>query len=160
MKRLEKVDYSMDKIVEMLGRAAWTCDFNMDQIKLLAGHVQAYKAPKWTVLINEGKTDGAMGILIKGVIEIIMTDHVHHNKVIASLRPPQTFGEMSMLDEEPRSAKAIAASDVIVLVVAKDDFFEIAKTSPELALEFLWSISRMISKRLRNTSCRLAEYIE
>lgn len=160
MKGLEKIDYSTDKVAEILGQAAWTSELGADQIKALAGHIQAYKAPKWTVLFGEGETDGTMGILIKGMIEIVKTDHEHHNKVIASLRPPQTFGEMSMIDEQPRSAKAVAATEVIILVITKDDFFEIAKTSSELALKLLWCISRMISQRLRNTSGQLAEFIE
>jgi len=156
MKRLE---FTSEQLAEKLDRTQWANEFSWEQIKGIAIYIQAYEAKMGTVIFNEGDTDQSMGILIKGAVDIIKSDHEQMDKVIATLRPPQTFGEMSLIDGEPRSAKAIAAGDVIILMINKESFFEMSKSTPSLALKLIWKIAGMISRRLRMTSGQLIEYI-
>jgi CRP-like cAMP-binding protein len=76
-------------------------------------------------------------------------------EALAVLGKGQIFGEMALLDEGPRSADAIAHETCRVLTVPRDGFDDLLYLNKELAYEVLWSIVRMLLKRLRETNDKL-----
>jgi len=117
--------------------------------------MEAYTAAKNTVIFDEGSEDSTMAIVIKGKIDIIKKESGSKTNVIASILPSQSFGEMSLIDGDARSAQAIASTDVEMLFLSKDSLFNLRDEKPELAFELLWIISQMLSQRLRRTSGNL-----
>jgi CRP/FNR family cyclic AMP-dependent transcriptional regulator len=65
--------------------------------------------------------------------------------VLAQLGPGGFFGEMSLLDDHPRSASAIAVTDTDCALLTKWDFHHELRTHPRLAL----SLMRLLSERIR-----------
>ena len=149
-----------DKLAEMLELTRWAKEFSWEQICLVARQMKAYKANKDDVIFNEGSSDNTMGIVVKGKVDIVKVDEDKNQKVIASLLPSQSFGEMSLIDGEPRSAGVVAATDVVLLFLTKEKLFELVKTKPALAFKLMWMLSQMLSQRLRKTSGSLVEYLE
>lgn len=68
------------------------------------------------------------------------------------LYPGETFGEMSLIDEKPRSATVTAADDTEVQVIQRDQFFETLNSNPEVALKLL----NTVFERLREASAMIA----
>jgi len=66
-------------------------------------------------------------------------------KVLASLGKGQFFGEMSLIDEQPRSADVVAVSPTRCWALSSWAFNSIMKTNPEIALMML----KEMAKRLR-----------
>jgi len=96
-----------------------------------------------------------MGIIVKGAIGIYK-----NNKLISTLRVGRTFGEMSVIDTQPRSATARAERDTTFLSLDKSSMLILADKHPSLALKIIWNISRALSQRLRLTSGQLSEFLE
>jgi CRP-like cAMP-binding protein len=142
----------------MLDQTRWASDFTWTQICKISEQMHAYKAEKDCVIFEEGSTDQSLGIIVEGNVDIVKTDG-DETRVLATLHPSHSFGEMSLIDGEPRSAKVVAATDVVMLILNKDSFFELGKTTPALALRLLWKISAMISQRLRRTSGQLVDHL-
>ncbi|MFO7599420.1 MAG: cyclic nucleotide-binding domain-containing protein, partial [Candidatus Desulfacyla sp.] len=65
----------------------------------------------------------------------------------------ETFGEMSMIDDKPRSATVTALEQTIVREVHRDAFFESLQTDPEIAV----SILKVLFERLRESHVKILQ---
>lgn len=103
------------------------------------------KLEQGEVLFNEGEKGDVMYLIREGKIKITKGKD-EDEKVLAVLKEGDFFGEMAIIDGSPRSAGAIAASTVSLLVIDKETFKSKIKENPliEYVLETL-------SRRLRTT---------
>lgn len=103
------------------------------------------KLEQGEVLFNEGEKGDVMYLIREGKIKITKGKD-EDEKVLAVLKEGDFFGEMAIIDGSPRSAGAIAASTVSLLVIDKETFRSKIKENPliEYVLETL-------SRRLRTT---------
>jgi CRP-like cAMP-binding protein len=72
-------------------------------------------------------------------------------RVLVHIRPGEFFGEMSFLDGLPRSASAFAVEECELLVIERGAFDTLMDRDAELALKLSMNMSRILSKRLRQT---------
>lgn len=149
-----------NKLAEMLELTRWAKDFSWEQICNISKQMMAYRANKSDVIFEEGSSDNTMAIVVKGSVDIVKDDAGSNHKVLARLLASQSFGEMSLLDGEPRSAGVVASSDVVLLFLTKEKMFELVNDKPALAFKLMWMIAQMLSQRLRKTSGSLVEYLE
>ncbi len=70
------------------------------------------------------------------------------NRNVAELTPESIFGEMALIDDEPRSATAIAVTDVELVAVSEKQFLFLVSQTPYFALK----VMRVLAQRLRNTN--------
>lgn len=73
---------------------------------------------------------------------------------IATLRPPEVFGELAALDGEPRSATAVCGEPTTLLRIARGDLDEIMERKPQVAREII----RVLARRLRDSTARLTKH--
>jgi CRP-like cAMP-binding protein len=73
--------------------------------------------------------------------------------------PGKTFGEMSLIDGEPRSASAIALDDSKVLVLTEENFHRLVYQYPHLGAMVLLKLAQLMSQRLRQTSDLLVDFL-
>lgn len=154
------VRYTSEELAEILDGTNWATDFSWPQICQISKHMRVYKARKGNVLFEEGEIDQSMCLIVKGQVNIVKAGNTHGATTIAIISAPHSFGEMSLIDGEPRSAQVVAATDVRILLITKDSFFKLVEQVPPLALQLLWKISKLISQRLRNVSGQLVEYLD
>jgi CRP-like cAMP-binding protein len=76
-------------------------------------------------------------------------------EALAVLRPGAYFGEMSLIDDESRSATAIAHEPVRLFVIKRRDLEDLLFVDRDLAYEFLWKMVRTLSRRLRATNDKM-----
>ncbi|MBF0540973.1 MAG: cyclic nucleotide-binding domain-containing protein [Nitrospirae bacterium] len=119
----------------------------------MLGTTEAHKAGK--VIFKEGTYGEGTYVVIEGQVEISKV--VNGNKiVIAKLGKGDIFGEMSYLDKGPRSANAIAITDVQVGLMNKDMLDEeINKTAEHFRV-----IIKALVERLRTTTFELVSMKE
>src|SRR5262249_36307536 len=67
------------------------------------------------------------------------------NRLLATLEANDIFGEMALIDSAPRSATAIAKTDVALVPVSKKDFLSLVSRAPTFALDLM----SMMARRLR-----------
>jgi CRP-like cAMP-binding protein len=73
-------------------------------------------------------------------------------EALAVLGPSEVFGEMSLIDEAPRSADARVHERCRLLVIGKEEFDDLLFLHKDLAYEVLWNCVRLLSARLRETN--------
>lgn len=103
-----------------------------DQVQAIAPYIEERRFPKGYVVFNQDNFGDAMYIIRNGNVRIECDDAAGNTCEVAVLEPGQTFGEMALLWNAPRSARAIAETDVETWEIHKDDFDLLMKTSPEL----------------------------
>jgi CRP-like cAMP-binding protein len=97
--------------------------------------------PAGSKIVTEGDYGDAMFLIADGHVAI-----VRGNQQIAMLGPKNYFGEMSILDGEPRAASAIAHDDCLLLRIGQRDFHEILARHFHASL----SIIKTLCGRLRS----------
>jgi CRP-like cAMP-binding protein len=81
---------------------------------------------------------------------------VHHAEtVLVELGPGEHFGEMALVDRQPRSASVTAVEDTHLLVMKRRDFLGLVKHERDIAVKLLWQFLGVLTARLRNTSREL-----
>jgi CRP-like cAMP-binding protein len=98
------------------------------------------------VLFNAGDSGTEMFGVISGAIELSRGDHV-----VATIGPDGTFGEMSLIDQSPRSLTAIAREASEVAVINERVFLFLVHETPMFALQ----VMRSLADRVRELNDRL-----
>jgi len=75
------------------------------------------------------------------------------------LKKGDIFGEMSLLEELPRSATIIAHTNVITIEITRDDFFNYIESDPQNGIKILIKLCKILSFRLRETNSKLKAFI-
>lgn len=78
------------------------------------------------------------------------------NVIIALLQEGRHFGEMALVDNEPRAADAIAVENTRLLVIPRTGFHELMRRNPLFAVKMLWSFIKAMTGRLRYTTGELS----
>src|SRR5262249_62393532 len=78
---------------------------------------------------------------------------VGKNAQLAYLGAGETFGEMSMIDEKPRSATVTAVTETVVSEIRRDDFFHSFQSDPQVALTLL----KVLFERLREAQAMILQ---
>ncbi len=158
--RLTKATYTSRQRSEFLDKTQWSKEFSWKQIELIADRMQSYEAKKGVEIFNENHPERYMCLIVEGRVNIVKEDSRHGRRFITRFERGQTFGEMSLIDEEPRSAAAVAAQDTLLLILTQESFAQILHTYHALGVRLLMKITRMLSQRLRSTSGMLTDALE
>ena len=95
-----------------------------------------------------------MYVIMNGAVKINDPDS---GTTFASLKSGDFFGELALLDEEPRSASAVATQPSTLIGFFRTDLLTLMKRSPELGNKILLNLSRVLGERLRRTNQELAK---
>lgn len=145
---------------ELIEDTRWVADFTWPQVLRLADFIDIYKIGAGEILYTEGNHELYMGLIAEGFVGVRKQDMGGNIKVIAKLGPGKTFGEMSLIDGQPRSASVKTESKIVLLTLKKENFDLLIDQAPKLAVQVILKISKLMSERLRQTSGRLIDYLE
>jgi len=91
-------------------------------------------------IFKEGETVKELYVIQSGQVDIQLG-----NRLLATLEANDIFGEMALIDSTPRSATAMAKTDVALVPISKKDFLSLVGRAPTFALDLLG----MMARRLR-----------
>lgn len=89
-----------------------------------------------TVLIEED-TGSTMFIILKGSVKITRISEEGREVILSILNEGDFFGEMSIIDDEPRSANAVTLEKSQLLVIHRKDFFQMLHDYPQITINLL-----------------------
>jgi CRP/FNR family transcriptional regulator/CRP/FNR family cyclic AMP-dependent transcriptional regulator len=133
--------------VERLKRVDLFAGLSNKDLNQIAQSVDEVSIQQGHVIARQGGTGREMFIILEGRARV-----ERDGRLIARLKANDTFGEMSLIDGEPRSATVKADSDVTLLVVESRAFLSLLDAVPGLARRVL----RTMSARLRTADIQLA----
>lgn len=103
------------------------------------------------IIFYERQPGAGMYIIKKGLIKLTKTVNEERVK-ISELKDGEFFGEMSLLDEYPRSAEATAVEKTEALGIFRPDLFDLIESNPKLGYKILLKLSKRLASRLRETT--------
>ena len=103
------------------------------------------------VIFYERQPGAGMYIIKRGLIKLTKTVNEERVK-ISELKDGEFFGEMSLLDEYPRSAEATAVEKTEALGIFRPDLFDLIESNPKLGYKILLRLSKSLASRLRETT--------
>jgi CRP-like cAMP-binding protein len=101
--------------------------------------------PTGTVLFREGEPGHEMYVLQSGRIQLTRTIK-HEEKIVAVLMPGEFFGEMSIVNNRPRSATATVIEDAKMLVIDSRTFEAMIRGNAEIAVRLIKKLTNRLEQ--------------
>ena len=111
----------------------------------LAHRAEEIEVPAGAYLTRQGTAGGEVYIILRGTFSVR-----HHTRTVASKKKGDVFGEMSLIDNMPRTANVVADKDSSVLAVHKRDFDELLE-NPRVTQR----VMRNLAGRLRDADAKV-----
>ncbi|NJN36224.1 MAG: cyclic nucleotide-binding domain-containing protein [Nitrospiraceae bacterium] len=126
------------------------------ELSTLARFSAAKRYPAGTVLFHEGDSGDEMYIILEGQVMISKFIPGGGEEAVAILGRGEFFGEMSLLDGQPRSADAKAFKGPVTLIaISQPALAEVMAMEPRSAFEFIKLLCRLICHRLHEIDEKL-----
>ncbi len=159
LERVSKGAALTDEIFGLVGRSQFFAEFSREDISILSGYMDVYRAQPGELIIREGDSGDFMLLIIEGAVDILKRG-IRGEQFMTNAGPGMTLGEMSMIDGEPRFATCLATQPTVFAVLNRDAMAQIILDQPSLGSKILVKLVTMLSLRLRQTSARLLKYME
>lgn len=101
--------------------------------------------PKGSVILFEDDPGDSLFIVKSGRVKVVLVGEDGREVILSILGPGDHFGELSLIDGQPRSAHVIAVDDSQLLILRREDVRRRVEESPALA----WALLLAMSRRLR-----------
>jgi CRP/FNR family cyclic AMP-dependent transcriptional regulator len=119
--------------------------FPETDLERLALLLRERRFARGAVILMQGDPGDALFLVADGQVKVVLIGEDGREVILSVLGPGSFFGEMALLDGEPRSAHVIAMEDAVLLQLRREDFQAQLRASPDMALGLL----RELSLRLR-----------
>jgi CRP-like cAMP-binding protein len=127
-------------------------DVEATEIVWIARRAHRRRVPRGSTVLQQEDRGTTAFVIISGSADVLLESEDGRQFIVARLGPGDHFGEMSLLDGEPRSATVVATSDAELLVLTREAFLEELEQHPELMRQMLVTLSR----RIRVTDAQVA----
>ncbi|RYX89564.1 MAG: cyclic nucleotide-binding domain-containing protein [Comamonadaceae bacterium] len=181
-----RCDRLSDLGAPLLQASAMLRDFTPEEVDVLGAGMLLVRAAPGQPLIREGETGEWMMLLLKGTVDITKRAVARPEAPVdsavadqgdpdaaAPVEPPEpeisrlsvlragaAFGEMSMLDSEPRYASCTAIDEVEAGVLGRHEVAMLIRDHPGVGAKLLVKITQLMAQRLRNTSNQLIKLMQ
>lgn len=133
---------------------------NREELKVVARQMSVTELEKGDILFNESEKGSFICFIAEGELDVIKSSAASDEDVVlATLHKGHSIGEMSIIDDCPRSATVRARNNASLYLLSKSAFDMLLDKHPRIGTKLLLGISKMLSEHLRETSRRLADFI-
>jgi CRP-like cAMP-binding protein len=115
-------------------------------IKTIASGLRRRRFRRNEVIFHQGDPGDSLHIVGTGAVKIVLPSTEGEEAIIATLRPGDFFGELSLLDGAPRSATAAALEPSETLVLPRSVLLQLVDQDPELAKALLAGVARELRR--------------
>lgn len=155
-RKKSKEDNSLESLLSKVPIFSQLTDRELRRLGAIV-HRREYAAGEY--IFSQGDPGLGMYVVEEGDVEIRMTDPDGQEKILASLKSGDFFGELSLLDESPRSASAVAKGYSQIIGFFRPDLIDLLNRSPKSGTKILFKLGEVIGTRLRITNEQLGELI-
>jgi len=130
---------------DVLRKVPLFSDLSEAELARFAEVTREREYPKNSVILFEDDPGDALYIVSAGQVKVVLIGEDGREVILSVLGDGDFFGEMALIDDEPRSAHVIAMRDSQLLVLRRDDFQAQLVAQPKIGLKLL----RVLVQRLR-----------
>jgi len=125
--------------------------FPEDYLRTLTTVVTRKSAPRSTTIMGAGDATDSLYLVLSGRLKVMMSDSDGKEVILSILGPGEFFGEMGLIDDEPRSASVVTIEPCELLAIAKRDFKKCLLENTEMAM----AVMRGLVRRLREADRKI-----
>ncbi|MBS4099174.1 MAG: Crp/Fnr family transcriptional regulator [Sulfuricella sp.] len=122
-----------------------------EEIDKLAAVATVRTFAKHAVVIREGEHADSIYLINSGKVKVLIGDSEGHEVILSILGPGDYFGEMSLIDSQPRSATVVSMEPVHFAVITKSDFDRCLAHNPRIVTHIMVELA----KRLRSANSKI-----
>ena len=135
-------------------------DLEDPELEKVLSRTRPREFPAGQVIIQEGDPGDSLYVMVSGEVEItkrltlVLDEDTPKERVFIRLKAEDGvyFGEMSLLESDPRSATVTALSDCRLLELYRKDFLELVRNDPAMGVKLLLRLAQLLSRHLRKTN--------
>ena len=142
---------------ELLAEVPFFQLLNDEERNFLAGELDVVSFRQGDMVFTYGDPGDSLYVIKTGEVEVFFKDDTGGRIVLETAREGDFFGELSLLDNGPRTASVVATRDVEALRVDRNDLDHLLRLHPEAALDLLTAMGRRMrvtAELLRHTASR------
>ncbi len=126
------------------------------ELERLWSYTEVQRHDAGETILRQGDLAKEMFVLLDGEVEIYTGDEDERARTLGRLKRGDCFGEMAIIDIQPRSASVRAVTPVSLMVIGFDDLIRVYQFNMQTYTIIVLNIAREISRRLRRANERLA----
>ena len=116
--------------------------FPEDQLGMIATMVTRRSAARANTIMAAGDATDSLYIVLSGRLKVMMSDSDGKEVILSILGPGEFFGEMGLIDDEPRSASVVTLEPCELLSIAKRDFRKCLAENFEMSMAVMRGLVR------------------
>lgn len=140
---------------ELLKTLPLFSEVSRKSLAILAGRCRLESFEEGDLIFAEGHRGDRMFVVLEGAVNLSRDVEGVGEELYAVCREGSYFGELSMIDDSPRSADARVLESTTVMTISKAAMEELMFQDPSFAREILWVMTRHLAVRLRETGEKL-----
>jgi CRP-like cAMP-binding protein len=114
----------------------------------ICAYMKMRDVPRGATIFSKGDPGTSLFAVSSGVVEITVPSLDGKNVVFNLIKEGEVFGEIALLDGQPRTADAVAFTDCRLLVIERRDFISLLRDSPDITMRLI----EVLCARLRRTT--------
>lgn len=122
-----------------------------DEIQKFADLTRERAYPKGSVILFQDDPGDSLFVLRAGRVKVVLIGEDGREVILGVLEPGAHFGELALIDDQPRSAHVIAMDDSQLLILRREDFRRRVEANPSVA----WALLTELSRRLRRADVKI-----
>jgi len=117
-------------------------------------------APAGAALFSEGELGRTMYLLVRGEVEVRRRSTAGRHVPLVRLGPGECFGEMALVELQPRSATVVATRKSVLYSLNNLDLYRLFQNDNYAYVIVLQNICRLLSRRLRKADGRICDFLD
>jgi CRP-like cAMP-binding protein len=130
-------------------------DLDNEALEQLGRYAKHTVLKRGATIFSKGDPGSSVYAVISGTVKISISSPDGRNAILNMVGPGETFGEISVLDGQTRSADATANTNCEIYVIDRRDFLPFMRNQPALSMKFI----ELLCERLRRTSDQVEQVI-
>jgi CRP/FNR family cyclic AMP-dependent transcriptional regulator len=138
---------------DLLNNIPLFSDLKEVERKTLSERLVVRSFPKNSIVIVDGDVSDSLYLIISGRVKVFLTDDAGKEVILNYQSKGEFFGEVALLDDQPRSASVIALEPCKFAILSKSDFCACLAEHPDIAMSIILKLSnrlRVLTEKVRS----------
>jgi CRP-like cAMP-binding protein len=132
--------------MEVFTRSPLLANLPPEALSRLGGSARRRSYRRGEVIFHQGDPGDSLHFIIDGRVKVVLDAETGEEAVIAILGPGESFGELALIDGEPRSATVETLEPVQTLSLSRADFMTFIRENPQAAERLLVTLAGMVRR--------------
>ncbi len=126
-------------------------DLNKEELDAVVALASSHQYPAKRVIVQEGDNSSSLFVILSGQVKVSYYAEDGREVILSLMSEGSFFGELSLLDRQPRSATVTTLARSTLAQIRRQDFEQLVLQKPSISLKLILELA----KRLRRTNLLL-----